>query len=61
MLPSSECVNELLAKIKNTSGLIKHLGFKSLKAVEDYICDNGYDDFKEIRNEVDDYIKNLKG
>jgi hypothetical protein len=58
MSPNSECFKELLTLIDKNKEVITHLGFNSLKSLEEYVMDNGYFEFSELRSEIQDYIKN---
>ena len=55
--PNSVGVDELLATVKDTPGLLKHLGFKNYKSLEEYISDGSYKDFTELKKDVDKFIK----
>lgn len=56
----SNGVQELLDDVKNTPGLLKHLGFNRFKSLEVYIREGSYDDFSELRSEVRDFHKKNK-
>ena len=56
--PKSNGVEEFLEMVKSTKGLVKHLGFKNLKSLEDYIIDNGIKEFYELIEDSADFIKN---
>lgn len=49
--PKSTGVEEFLDMVKKTPGMLKHLGFKSFKSLEDYIQDGDYDDFDELKKD----------
>jgi hypothetical protein len=56
--PKSNGVEEFLEMVKSTKGLVKHLGFKNLKSLEEYIIDNGIKEFYELIEDSADFIKN---
>lgn len=52
---NSAGVKEFIEKVKNTPGLLKHLGFNTHKSLEDYILDGSYKDFQELKKESDTF------
>jgi hypothetical protein len=56
--PKSNGVEEFIEMVKSTKGLVKHLGFKNLKSLEEYIIDNGIKEFYELIEDSADFIKN---
>ena len=52
---NSAGVKDFIEKVKNTPGLLKHLGFNSHKSLEDYILDGSYKDFQELKKESDTF------
>jgi len=50
--PKSVGVNEFIDEVEGTPGLLKFLGFKSIKSLRDYIQDGDYDDFDELKKEL---------
>lgn len=57
MSPNSECFKELITLIDKNKEVLNHLGFKSIKALEEYVMDNDYMEFSEIRSEIQEFIK----
>jgi hypothetical protein len=55
--PKSEGVKEFISRVKETPGLLKHLGFKNMKALEDFITDNGIKDFYALKKDAADFKK----
>jgi hypothetical protein len=53
----SNGVKEYIEMVKSTKGLLKHLGFKNIKALEEYITDNGIKEFYELIEDATDFIK----
>jgi hypothetical protein len=53
----SNGVEEFIEMVKSTKGLLKHLGFKNMKALEDFITDNGIKDFYELKKDAADFKK----
>jgi hypothetical protein len=43
--------------VKSTKGLLKHLGFKNMKALQDFITDNGIKDFYALKKDAADFKK----
>lgn len=54
---NSTGVKEFLEMVKSTRGMLKHLGFKTMKSLEDYITDGNFKDFDELRKEAADFQK----
>ena len=52
---NSAGVKDFIEKVKNTPGLLKHLGFNSHKSLEDYILDGSYKDFQELKKESETF------
>ena len=50
-------VEEFLEKVKSTKGLLKHLGFKNMKSLQDYITDGNFKEFDELRKDAKDFEK----
>ena len=48
----SSGVQEFLKDVKDTPGLLKHLGFNRLKSLEVYIREGGYEDFEELKSDA---------
>ena len=53
----SNGVEEFIEMVKSTKGLLKHLGFKNMKALQDFITDNGIKDFYELKKDAADFKK----
>ena len=55
-------VKEFLEDVKNTPGLLKHLGFKRFKSLEVYVREGGYEDFEELKSDAKKFHdkKNIK-
>ena len=55
-------VKEFLEDVKNTPGLLKHLGFKRFKSLEVYVREGGYEDFDELKSDAKKFHdkKNIK-
>jgi len=53
----SNGVEEFIEMVKSTKGLLKHLGFKNMKALEDFITDNGIKDFYALKKDAADFKK----
>ncbi len=52
---SSAGVKDFLEKVKETPGLLKHLGFSSHKSLEEYILDSSYKEFQELKKESETF------
>lgn len=50
--PKSTGIEEFIIKVKETPGLLKHLGFSSMKSLHDYLQDGDYEDFDELRKDA---------
>ena len=59
--PSSTGVEEFLKMVESTKGMLKHLGFKSMKSLEEYISDGNFKEFDELRKEAKDFEKKSEG
>lgn len=53
--PKSIGVKEFIEKVKDTPGLLKHLGFSSHKSLEDFILDGSYKEFQELKKEAESF------
>lgn len=58
--PKSSGVEEFIEKIKETPGVLKHLGFSSIKSLKDFITDNDYEDFQELKDDLESFLKKTK-
>lgn len=54
--PKSTGVQELMSIVQDHPEIIKDLGFGSLKHFKEVLSDADYDDFDEIRNEIEGYL-----
>lgn len=55
---NSTGVEEFIDKVKETKGLLKHLGFDKIKDLEDYIIDNNYRDFNDLKTDARKFNSN---
>jgi len=60
LAPHSSGVQELISKIKDMPELLKHLRFNKLKDLEDYIENGSYEEFTELRDEVEFFLERRK-
>lgn len=58
--PKSSGVSDFLKKIEETPGALNHLNFKTMKSLKDFISDGDYDDFQELKNDLEKFLVNLK-
>lgn len=58
--PKSSGVSEFLKKVEETPGLLTQLGFRSLKSLKDYISDGDYNDFEELKDDLEKFLNNPK-
>jgi hypothetical protein len=58
--PKSEGVKEFILRVKETPGLLKHLGFRTFKALEEFIRDNDYKDFQELKSDEEKFLVKKK-
>lgn len=58
--PKSEGVKEFISRVKETPGLLKHLGFRTFKALEEFIRDNDYEDFQELKSDEEKFLVKKK-
>ena len=58
--PQSSVVIEFMEQLQQLPELIKHLKFDSLKDVKDYVDDATYEEFAELRIEVEHFIDRRK-
>jgi len=58
--PDSSGVQEFLQQVKELPELLKHLHFENLNELEEYVYQAGYDEFDELRNEVNHFIQRRK-
>lgn len=59
LAPYSSGVQEFIDKVKQTPELLIHLRFNDLSDLEEYIENNGYNEFSELRNELE-YFQNRR-
>jgi hypothetical protein len=57
LAPESSGVQDFLKLVKDTPGLLNHLGFSSHKALKEFVIDNYIKDFDELRGEADEFLK----
>jgi len=60
LAPHSTGVQELIAQVKNMPELLKYMHFKSISDLEQYIEEANYEDFIELRDEVNNFIQRRK-
>jgi hypothetical protein len=60
MSPHSTGIKEFIQSVKEVPGLLKALGFKSISSLEEYLRDADYEDFEELRKEVNNFFKKEK-
>jgi hypothetical protein len=60
LAPNSSGVQELITQVKNMPELLKHMNFKSIGDLEQYIEEANYEDFIELRNEINNFIQRRK-
>lgn len=58
--PNSNGVQDLFDMVKSTPGMLKHLGFKSFKSLEEFVRDGGIDDLYELKSDAEKFDKNKK-
>ena len=55
--PKSTGVDEVISMFEKKPELLKHLGFRNIDAVKYFIGGAGYDDFDELRDDIDKFLK----
>ena len=55
LAPTSAGVEEFVDEVKELSGSLKHLGFKSMKALQKFIEEAGYEDFQELKDDLEKF------
>jgi len=60
LAPHSTGVQELIIQVENMPELLKHMNFKSIGDLEQYIEEASYEDFTELRDEVNKFIQRRK-
>jgi hypothetical protein len=58
--PQSAGVEDFLTDVKDFPELINHLKFTSLEDLENFISDNGYQEFDDLRKEVEYFFNRRK-
>lgn len=58
--PKSSGVSEFLKKVEETPEVLTQLGFRSLKSLKDYISDGDYNDFEELKDDLEKFLNNPK-
>ena len=53
--PKSTGVKEFIEHVKQTPGLLKFLGFRSFKALEEFILDSDYKEFNDLKKEANGF------
>lgn len=59
LAPNSSGVQEFINHVKETPGLLKHLGFRRYKDLEEYIQDGNYTEFQELKDDAKEFEKRL--
>ena len=55
LAPTSAGVEEFVDEVKELSGSLKHLGFKNIKALQKFIEEAGYNDFQELKDDLEKF------
>ena len=55
---NSEGVKEFINMVKETPGLLKHLGFSKHKFLEEFILESDYEEFQELKKEAETFENN---
>ena len=58
--PQSAGVDEFLETVKDFPELIQHLGFSSFNQLKSFVLENDYDDFKDLRSEMEYFFDRRK-
>jgi len=58
--PDSTGVREFLEQVKEFPELLKHLHFKDMDELEEYVYQAGYEEFNELKDEVNYFIQRRK-
>lgn len=58
--PQSAGVSEFLETVKDFPELIQHLGFGSFNQLKSFVLENDYDDFKDLRSEMEYFFNRRK-
>lgn len=58
--PQSEGVQELIQLVIEFPELLKHMGFPNQKDFEEFVVDASYEEFSELRNEVEHFFNRRK-
>jgi energy-converting hydrogenase A subunit M len=58
--PQSEGVQELLNIVQEFPELLKHMGFPAQKDLEEFVGDASYEEFSELRKEIEHFFKRRK-
>jgi septum formation inhibitor MinC len=59
LAPHSTGVQEFINNVKETKGLLKHLGFRRFSDLEEYILDSSYKEFQELKKDAQKFEKKL--
>jgi hypothetical protein len=60
LAPHSSGVQELIQQIKEMPELLKHLQFNTISDLEEYIKNASYEEFAELRDEVEYFLERRK-
>ena len=58
--PQSEGITEFLSQVKDFPELLKHLNFDSISSLKEFLEENDYEDFQELKKEVDYFFDRRK-
>jgi hypothetical protein len=58
--PQSEGVQELIHAVNEFPELLKHMGFPNQKDFEEFVGDASYEEFSQIRKEIEDFFNRRK-
>ena len=58
--PQSEGITEFLSQVKDFPELLKHLNFDSISSLTEFLEENDYEDFQELKKEVDYFFDRRK-
>lgn len=56
----SSGVEEFIELVESSDGLLRYLGFTSLKSLKDFIRDGDQDDFYELKKESQEFFRKNK-
>ena len=58
--PQSEGVQELIQMVIEFPELLKHMGFPTQKDFEEFLSDSSYEEFTQLRKEVEHFFNRRK-